>query len=241
MNDLKTYFGSYAKVAPAWAEFVKHCDEKGMKAMPGFRSEDLNEWKNKDGSPQLIEVNEQNYPKIYKALHEECEFRKIPVPACYVNTSGKGGGGSAWQDFYAISIEEFFYDFCNERELRWIVAHEIKHLYHPQYKTPEEACLAEDDCDRAGVEAAGYEAAVSYFQKLTAFKLGSKIGISPRVVHAVLPAFLSSHFPVAISANNTNLARLHIARDPLHPSPLHRMRAMYEHSQALEERACNHS
>lgn len=242
MLQLTDYFGKYAHVHPDWVAFLRHCESEGLIASSGFSPHELEGYLNKSGEPALIQVDETNFPRLYKAARAECGFRGIPLPAIYVDTTGEGSGGRAYADRYAFHIERDLIPFLSDKELRWIVAHEIKHLYQGGSETPEESLEAEDYSDRAAVESTDYETAVSFFQKLAAFKIGYKTGVSPDVLNVVLPAFLSSHFPFSISANDTDLRRLHIANDPWHRSPYSRMRVMREHSAKLyQERACEHS
>lgn len=241
MLELSDYFGTYAHVAPSWGDFVEKCMANGGSPVAGFHPDLLEDSKNQDGSPMFIEVGQENFPRLYQATVDECNFRNIPMPAVYVDTTGEGSGGRAFRNIYAFHVERDLIPFLTDKELRWIVAHEVKHLHQCDYETPEESLLAEDDCDKAAVESTDYKTAVSFFQKLAAFKIGYKTGVSPTVLNTVLPAFLTSHFPLSVSANETTLLPPRLAKDEWHRSPLARMGVMKEHTQSLAERTCDHS
>ncbi len=79
--------------------------------------------------------------------------------------------GEAFSYLYAITIEDGLYDLCSQEELRWIVAHEIKHLYQGEWNNDEEYKKRELDADRAAVESVGYEVAKSFMHKLSSLKI----------------------------------------------------------------------
>ena len=205
MSDFSSYFGSYARQSPARAVFIS---ETGIKT-PGFTEEEA-------GERRYETVTPVNYPKLYEALKEECEFRGVEMPACYIDHTGGTRLGCAFHARYYILIEPAAYEIFDKKELRALCAHEIKHLYQSPSETPEESRANELDSDRAAVTSTDYATIRSYVHKAIELQISQK-----------LPAFLQ---PLALAFHHTfpNFAaeKCFVRIDSSHPSPATRMRAM---------------
>lgn len=232
MSDLGSYFNSYAKVAPQWAKFVHEQHAKGRPAFSGF---DLDETNIKeDGTPELIEITADNYPQIYRQLHEECDLRDVYAPTCYVDTTGRLSGGQAYPGAYAIAIDDDLQEISSEKELRWLIAHELKHLYQADSDNLDDIKKLEDDADRSGVESVGIDVAKSMLYKMAVVKISNQTGISAKFLDKCLPKSLITGFPFAIDSRETELSKFKIVKDIYHPSFPERLNAMQEHLGTLE-------
>lgn len=174
MSSFTKYLGSYERRSPLFTERIRKL-QRG-------RPEDLESEKRYQQSfAAMTKVTASNYPLLNEVINEECAFRKIERPDCYMDHSlGKASslltGGQAHPDSYTIFMQPDFCEMLNKAELRWLVAHEIKHLYQGRSKymmannhTPADGRYnsemaryrileSEHDSDRAGIESAGYEA-----------------------------------------------------------------------------------
>ena len=234
MSEFSSYFGSYAHANPVWSEFVEDCETRGKIAWPGYEPE-------QQESLGLVEVTSENYPKIYSALVKECEFRDISMPACYVDPTGNTDVGWATRENYTVAINESLHDICTEEELRWLIAHEVKHLFQATSDDLDECKLAEIDADKCAVESTSFQTAESFKHKAEAHSFGKIVGAPFKVVNALLPRFLTAHKPFAVHLDRTESGRFKVGFDYGYPTNRQRMRIMREHESALEETACNHS
>jgi hypothetical protein len=211
--ELSGYFNSYNRISPARAAFVNG----GGWEKAGFSPDELESFKNKDGSTEYIEVNQTNFPNLHKAVTDEALMRGIEPPACYIDTSGQTRLGYSIAERYAIFVEEAFYHRCNERELRALVAHETKHLFQKPSANFFESQLNEYDCDTAAVCSTTYSTIQSYVhkgathvaEKMVHVPILTKLGMK---IHEKYPNLLGEWFIL-----NTNR---------YHPSPASRMWAM---------------
>ena len=71
----------------------------------GFLPDEFEKRKDEQGNHTLTEVTKDNSPKIYNALIDECNFRNIPIPACYVDKAKNQRGGEAFPYVHAIAID----------------------------------------------------------------------------------------------------------------------------------------
>jgi len=168
MDQLDKYFNSYAEKSPARLDFIAQTNFKNA----GYTAEFLKE------NPQLILVDQNNYPTLHEALIEECQYRNIDIPACYIDLHWKRLG-VAYGAHYAIHIQSEVADTFTKNELRALIAHETKHLYQHPSETPEESCLNEYDCDRAAVESTDYETIRSYVHKAMLLQIEQRFQSPP--------------------------------------------------------------
>lgn len=223
-DDITSYFGSYTRKSPIRAEFMT---ELGLLPhQKGFPTNIIQEKMNSEGQPRYIEVRQDNYPKLYEALIEECEFRGIESPACYIDTekNNKYPIAYARADLEAIFFAPDTYTQMNKDELRAGVAHEVKHLYSGIPQSNKEMRQIEKDCDRASIESTSYKTVQSYVHKAMAIMVDKKVSV---------PAFrqfihrFNETFPNVIAEN------FWLRLDSEHPSPGRRMHEMRKHEQNL--------
>ena len=226
-NDYKSYFNSYAHKSPSRIQFV---EETGYEN-PGYPEEWLEEWKNKGIFYEPVTA--ENYPKLHKALLEECRFRNIDIPACYIDHSKNTRLGRAVSTFYAFLVEPAAYEIMTQKELRALVAHEIKHLYQTHDdETPEQSCEHELDCDRAAVQSTDYKTILSYVRKAADIHLKREIaegGPTTQMLKYRLGLLANKVFP-RFTAEHYNKQL-----NEWHPPPAARMRAMREWEKQLKE------
>lgn len=177
-----------------------------------------------NGSKMFVRANADNYPKLYKAVVEECEFRGIPLVPCYIDLTGNTRLGRALSAIHSFLVEENAYNLFSKEELRALAAHEIKHLYQKSPYNEEESRLNEYDCDRSAVESTSYKTIQSYTHKAASMlildKLPKPIAKLAHVFHKTFPNFVAENCWVMLL-------------DKWHPSPAHRMKAMREHEKTL--------
>lgn len=216
------YFNSYALVSPSYVATLWFAPD-GYHG-PGLPAQEL-EKTTPSGNPPYERVNASNYPKLYEAIQEECAFRNIPEPAFYMDHSGGTRLGRARQEYHSVLVQPEVYDVMTKRELRALVAHEIKHLYQPDDVTPEQAREFELDCDRAAVDSTDMATIHSYVRKAAAMQ------IQERVPTALLRGLaLAFHKICPIAAENFPF-RL----DQWHPSPFKRLYEMHDWSKTPHE------
>lgn len=235
--DFSEYFDSYARVSPGWQAYLEVCSKQGIDPVSGYFPNEIPV--NQDGFPQLIAVTSVNYPKLYEALREECAFRGVDMPACYVDVSGNTRLGRANTDRYLFTVEDKAYEMFSKKELRALCAHELKHLYQPNYDTPEESCLAEYDCDRAAVESVGFGTILTYVAKVGATTLEKNFNdFSARSRARLNRVFsLPDSQPQDLTKNLAGQWSVAcIAEDDYHPHPAKRLWAMWRHSRTVAAR-----
>lgn len=177
-DDFSKYFDSYRHRAPSW---VAHVQKTGD-VSPGLDAED---------EKNYTRVTAENYPKIYNALKEECEFRGVEIPACYLDSSGKTRLGQAVQENYTLLIDARTDSVMNEKEMRVLMAHELKHLYQGDIITTEQSILAEYDSDRAVAGSGNYATIKSYVDKAIHIMIDEKVPtpLLRRFMHGIHNAF----------------------------------------------------
>ena len=232
MLAFSDYFDNYAYPHPVWQEKVEEARAEASEPLPGLPQYILDETALDDGSPRYYRITRDVCDWLIDMLEEECEWCGVEVPALYAILDDEAVFGEAFIGLYAITLHARLIPHLTEDELRYEIAHEVKHLYQGEFQTREERLQLEYDSDRAGVRAAGYEAAKTFTQKAYAFAVSTKTGLPFNLVHSVLPAFLTSHNPLAVDYGR-------LCSDPDHPSPLSRMRAMQRYEKTLQENACN--
>ena len=198
------YLDSYERRAPSWVQRVQTTGN----SVPGL---------GKKTQAHLERVTSQNYLKIYNALKEEAEFRNVEMPACYVDHSGYTRLGRACREDYTIIVEETSNRVFNEREMRALIAHELKHLYQPDYELPKESVIAEYDSDRAAIDSTDYDTVRSYVDKAIHMMIDETV---PLPIFRSMAHKIHSAFPGVIAEN------FMIKLDKWHPSPADRMKAM---------------
>lgn len=207
MSDIASYFDRYDRKSPLREAFLQ--------------SGDIAEWLS-DSS--LEKVTADNYPKLYKAVQAECEFRKTEVPDFYIDKSGDCRLAYARRDAYAVFVEPAAYEVFDEKELRALAAHEIKHLYQGLDCTDNETRQNELDADRAAVESTDYTTIQSYVHKAASLMIDRMVPKPLQSLahkfHETFPNFASEYFFVRI--------------DSEHPSPATRMRAMRNQEKSLQ-------
>lgn len=222
-DDIESYFGSYERKSPKRIEYVT---EIGMSdKLTGFSDGFLRQELNSKGNPLYVKVKEDNYPKLYEALTEECQFRGIDRPACYIDTESKHFPlAYARPNLEAIFFTPDTYKKMNKDELRAAVAHEVKHLYSGVAQSDKEKRSIEKDCDRASIESTNYKTVQSYVDKAMAIMVDKKIPIP--IFGQFLQRF-NKIFPSAIAEN------CWIPLDNEHPSPARRMQEMRNHEKTI--------
>jgi len=203
-QNFSNYFNSYQNRSPQWTERV----HKTGNATPGLDAE----------SEKLYErVTEKTYPKLYHALKAECEFRGVDIPACYVDRSGKTRLGRALQEDYTLLIDAKSNGIFNDKEMRALMAHELKHLYQGAIETTQQSIEAEYDSDRAAVGSTDFDTIRSYVDKAIHMMIDEKVpsSVLRKFAHAI-----HDTFPGAIAQS------VIVQIDQWHPSPASRMRAM---------------
>jgi hypothetical protein len=204
--EFKNYLDSYEHRSSAWVERVQRTGND----VPGLDPQREKPYER---------VTEQNYPKIYKALEEECAFRRVEMPACYVDATGETRLGRALQEDYTLLIDKRSNDMFSDGEMRALMAHELKHLYQGKIETTEQSIAAEYDSDRAAVTSTDYATIKSYVDKAIHMMIDDNVptGVLRKFVHGVhhtFPGLIAENFMIQI--------------DEYHPSPANRMRAMRE-------------
>ncbi len=240
MSDLKSYFDRFSRVNPDWDVFVRKCTEKHTIPDPGFKEEYLSTYLNEEGVRALTRVNEHNFPKIYKAAVEVAKSKGVPIPAIYANNTKNFTAGLATRDAYTIEIREGFEDRMTLEEMKWLMTHELKHLYQGDNDTFEESCMQEHDSNRAAVAEVGYKTTLSFFHKYIQFVVEEKMpsGKLKNMIlkmHERFPNLAAEHFPFSIDYNESDFARLKIVKDKFHPSLRDSMKEMRRHEKQLEE------
>lgn len=226
MSDFTSYFGSYARRSPAWQERVS----KNETIVPGYTEEELAKFDAEEGMLCYERVNADNYPKIYAALREECEFRNVEMPACYIDHTGGTRLGQAIGARYTVLIQPEIAEDMTEDEAQALVSHEIKHLYQDDSETAEQSRLAELDCDESAVTSTSYKTIQSYVHKAATCMIKDRL---PQPLQGIALAFHRT-FP--------NLAAefCFLRLDDWHPSPGHRMMAMREVARLQAEPAADY-
>lgn len=220
MIKFSDYFDSYANVSP------KRLEAQNMGLSPGLSVR----YAKQHG---LTRVTSQSHPELHSLVVDECKRRSIglprpiDLPAIYVGTLKDVGGGGAEQRSYSIIFDEGLLDVLNVNEKKYLVAHEIKHLYQGHPNTCDEHHAVEYDSDRAGLESAGPIAVVSYFCKVTSLKRGDG----------------HNGFLKILWSSKDEREYLDDEDEQKHPSNFKRLRAMGAHSAVkfIEERACGRS
>jgi len=225
-DDIENYFGSYERKSPARAEFIQEMDiSENNKGFPNWYIEKTLNTKN---TPRYIEVKKDNYPKLYEALTEECQFRGIDRPACYIDTGTKNFTlAYARPNLEAVFFTPDTYEKMNKGELRAALAHEVKHLYSGVAQSDKENRNIEKDCDRAPIESTDYKTVQSYVDKAMALMVDKKIPIP--IFGQFLRRF-NQIFPSAIAEN------CWIPLDSKYPSPAERMQEMRNHENGVISR-----
>ncbi len=225
-DDIKSYFGSYERKSPKRIEYVTKI---GMsESLTGFSDTFLKEELDSKNKPLYVEVKVDNYPKLYEALTEECEFRGIDRPACYIDKESKDFTlAYAVPHLEAVFFTPELYEKMNKDELRAAVAHEVKHLYSGIAKSDKEKCEIEKDCDRASIESTSYKTVQSYVDKAMAIMVDKKI---PVPIFGQFLRRFNQIFPSAIAEN------CWIPLDSKHPSPAERMQVMRNHEKNIISR-----
>lgn len=220
---IESYFGSYERKSPARIEFVQKMEiEESNKGFPDWYIEKT---LNAKKQPRFIEVRANNYPKLHEALTEECQFRAIDHPACYIDTESKNFPlAYARSDIETIFFTPETYEKMNKDELRAAIAHEVKHLYSGVAQSDKEKREIEKDCDRASIESTNYKTVQSYVDKAMAIMVDKKIPIP--IFGQFLQRF-NKIFPSAIAEN------CWIPLDSKHPSPAERMQEMRNHEKSI--------
>lgn len=224
MSELKSFFNSYARISPARTAYLAEPDAY---AQPGYSPHYLEGRKFHDGSPVFERVNAENYPKLYAALEEECRFRKVDMPACYIDRSGYCSLAYAVPMYYLIHVQPEAYDMYTQRELRALVAHELKHMYQKDSSNDKESRLNEFDSDRAAVESTDYKTIRTYVSKAALLMIKEVV---PERLQGIASRFYNL-MPNTIAEN------FYIPLDKEHPSPGARMRAMRQHEKMLKNTA----
>lgn len=217
-TDFTTYLNSYEKRSPSWVERV----QKTGSATPGFSKENEKLWD--VGNSKL---SEETNPKTYQALKDECEFRGVEMPACYIDDSGWTVLGRAFSEDYSLLIDSRAEDMFTPNELRALMAHELKHLYQPDFETSKDSHIAEFDSDRAAIESTDYDTIRSYVDKAIGMMIDEKVPIPAfrklaHKIHETFPGLIAESFT--------------IETDKWHPSSAERMSAMRGYAQELEDK-----
>lgn len=221
MSDIKSFFNSYARISPSRTEYLA---EAGAYAQPGYSADYLARQRFSDGSPMLDRVTPDNYPKLYAALEEESRFRKVDMPACYIDKSGYCTLAHAIPAHYVIHVQPEAYNMYTQRELRALVAHELKHLYQKDPENDKESRLNEFDSDRAAVESTDYKTIRTYVSKAASLMIKEVV---PEKLQGITSKFYNL-MPNIIAEN------FYIPLDKAHPSPGARMQAMRQHEKSLK-------
>lgn len=207
--QLSAYFNNYNYQSPLRAEYL--CNPESEQ----FWFENHSDY---------TKVTANNYPKLYLAILDECKFRGIETPDCYIDNSGACRLAYADSEAYAIFVEPKAYKSFNQDEMRALVAHEIKHLYQGEPKNNKECRQNEIDADRAAVESTDYTTIRSYVHKAAALMIDEMIPESCQSLahkfHETFPNLVSENFWLRI--------------DEQHPSPAARMKAMHDWENTLQ-------
>lgn len=209
-NQLSAYFNNYNRQSPLREEYLRNSQPEPF-------------WFEND--PDYTKVNSENYPKLYKAILDECAFRRIEILDCYIDNSGECRLAYADSEAYAIFVEPKAYEVLNEAELRALAAHEIKHLYQGEPLNSFDYRQNELDADRAAVESTDYETIRSYVHKAAALMIDR---IVPQSYQGIAHKFHET-FPNLVSEN------FWLRLDEQHPSPAARMEAMRDWEKNLQD------
>ena len=171
MLKFSDYFDTYAHVNPIWAS-------KRGSYRPGFNEASARE----NG---LIRVTKGNdIYGLYPMVEAECKKRSIDMPAVYLDTKNDpelinvvDTGGSqpqayaiAFSEQHIKSLNKGFFSILNigafkqliQGAKKYLVAHEIKHLYQDNPKNSAEHHAIEYDADRAGINSSGLSGGLYY-------------------------------------------------------------------------------
>jgi hypothetical protein len=256
MSSFDKYLGSYERISPSRGQWQRRVQklidrsEKGQQYSDSLPKDD----KNKEWTFEV--VTPENYPDLYGVVTEECELRGIERPRCYVTDNPNVKLGKAAPSLYEIYIKPLACKISTKKELRGLVAHEIKHLYqgktgninlfskkelfglnlkgiirHYQIQLMRHArhMEAEFDCDRSVVESTDLETARSFIDKAIHQFIDEKV--PTKMLREFLHRFYDSH-PDFILENAI------YPLDKYHPSPAARWLNIKEHSaKILLERA----
>ena len=164
----------------------------------------------------LKELNQQDFPKIWTALREECAFRQILMPSCYIDDSGNTRLGRALQNQNTLFVEPDVEHVFTPKEIRSLVAHEIRHLYQDR-NTLNTSHKREYDSDRAAIESTDYATVLSYVDKAITMMIDKMVPTKilrgfVKAVHETFPGVIAENF--------------YIPLDRWHPSPGSRLYAM---------------
>lgn len=224
MSAFDKYLGSYERVSPYRGERLRRI--KRWTEHP----EEYEEYRQNNPLPENAteykyeEVTPENYPDLYDAVTEECEFRGIERPGCYVSDNPDVKLGRANPSLYEIYIEPVACKIFNKKELRALVAHEIKHLYQGKPLNYQRTMKSELDCDRAAVESTDLETLKSYVDKVAHYAIDRKVPkILRRFVHG-----LYDTYPDFILENAI------YPLDRYHPSPADRWLNIKEHAAKID-------
>lgn len=227
-DSVESYFDSYERKSPARLSFIERfrIDPQDKGFSTSYLMSDNN--RNAKGERRFVNVSQASHPKLYEVLEEEATFRKIELPACYIDTESQFPLAYARPEIEAIFITPETYATMNKSELRAVVAHEVKHLYSGLAQSDEETRLIELDCDRASIESTSYNTVRSYVDKAMTILLDKKVGrtVFSNFLHqfnAVFPGLIAESFVFRL--------------DEVHPSPARRMQKMRQHEKKLDNRS----
>lgn len=228
MVKFSDYYNSYERASPSWRKRVR----KNPNVAPGFSKNSL-DLKDDQGDPYYYPVTEEKYPVLYKVLKQECDFRKVPMPACYVDFTFSTKLGAAYSKSHTILIDPLVLSLLDEKELHALVAHELKHLYQKSGKNKSEYHAQEYDSDRAAVESTDLRTVKSFIRKGIQHLISERLG-PYETVSSFINAMIDT-FPFIADF----VARNFFIESEHHPSPGKRIRAMEEYSSQLV--GSNHS
>ena len=173
MSNFTEYFDSYKRKTP-WIAIARRWnggkDEFGL-------SEGQSTVVDAKGDPLYVEVTADNYPKLYQALEEECTFRGIDKPKCYIDKTGNCSLGYAQFATHSIFVQPEAYDAFTKKELRALVAHEVKHFYQGRDLNRDRTLQNEFDSDLAAVDSTDYETIKSYVHKGINLMIDQKVPV----------------------------------------------------------------
>ena len=162
----------------------------------------------------IQEMSEKDYPKISAALREECIFRKIEMPGCYIDDGTFLGYARGNKIYIQPDVESLF----TPKEIRALIAHEVRHLYqNHNVSTLNTSHKREYDSDRAAIESTDYATVLSYVDKAITMMIDR---VFPTKILRGFVKAVHETFPGVIAEN------FYVPLDRYHPSPGSRLYAM---------------
>ena len=143
---------------------VRRWTEQVMRRPPGLSKREMKQ-SGIDGRPVYVRATQNEYPRLHQAVEEVAALFQIDVPAAYIQTDNRVLA-MADPAKESIWLAEDIYDALSDSELKAVVAHEMKHIYHPLVIRSSAKKQLEFDADQAAVAATDPQTVINVLHKI---------------------------------------------------------------------------